>query len=498
MLANEPGTPFPRPRPMSTRSLLLPAAAALLAGPAGAQAQLRTDLPAVTAMAPDGVTYVGFDAGGAWLWSDAGGFTPIGGETAVALANDGSAVAGNRTGTTGFDGPAHWDAVHGWTDLGGLPNQTPPSGSHGSAYDISADGTVVVGLGWRTDFKARGFRWDAVNGLVELPQLGTRSSRASAISGDGQWIGGFDEHSTGVRRAALWDANRNETLFLVRPENPEGYGEIHNINSDGSVIVGMDTLPTENGSGFVWTQSGGVTRFGPVEGVDPGLNYNWAAAASEDGSVVVGGNWDLFLNTTYATLWTEATGNVLLSEHLTDLGVTGLDQVQLASATHVSADGTRIMGWGVEFPFTFIQWEATLPGCEGGTVSFCITAANSVGPGATIASNGATSVGENAFELTAGPVPDQPGLFFFSSARQMPAGLGDGFLCVGNGQQIFRLPAVVAAGNVLSHTVDLDAPPSAGRLLPGTTWYFQAWYRDPAANGAGSNLSDGLAVTFCR
>jgi hypothetical protein len=36
-----------------------------------------------------------------------------------------------------------------------------------------------------------------------------------------------------------------------------------------------------------------------------------------------------------------------------------------------------------------------------------------------------------------------------------------------------------------------------GLVAPGSTWYFQAWFRDPAAGGAAFNLSDGLAVTFC-
>jgi hypothetical protein len=34
-------------------------------------------------------------------------------------------------------------------------------------------------------------------------------------------------------------------------------------------------------------------------------------------------------------------------------------------------------------------------------------------------------------------------------------------------------------------------------IAPGQTWRFQFWHRDPSMPPAGSNLSNGLAVTFC-
>lgn len=472
-----------------------PLALALLAGSTFAQATLTTHSPSgAAAITPDGGTIVG-SSGNAWLWTEAGGIVSIGGQTAVALSDDASAVAGNQTGLDGNDGPARWTSVGGWQDLGGLPGQTPPGGSHGTSYDISADGSVVVGLGWYSNWRARGFRWDAVNGMVELPQLGTGSSRASAISGDGQWVGGFDEHSTGTRRAALWDSSNNETLLLARPENPDGFGEINKINSDGSVIVGSDITGLDPAAGFVWRAGQGVTNFGPLPGVDAGLNYNFANAASEDGSIAVGGNWDLLGNTTYATIWTEATGVLFLSDYLTARGATGLDNIQLANAIDISADGQTILGWGVEFPFTFVWWTATIPNPDGGSASFCVTSANSVGSGALMASNGNLSVSANSLELSAGPVPNQPGLFYFGGTSQAPTAFGDGQRCVGGGQPTFRLPVSNGSGNTLSTALDFTSG-SAAQLLPGSTWHFQAWYRDPAAGGTGFNLSDGLSVTF--
>ncbi|MAE27510.1 MAG: hypothetical protein QF724_12085 [Planctomycetota bacterium] len=46
---------------------------------------------------------------------------------------------------------------------------------------------------------------------------------------------------------------------------------------------------------------------------------------------------------------------------------------------------------------------------------------------------------------------------------------------------------------------NLSAAPLAGQVLSGSTWYFQAWFRDPVTvgtGGAGFNLSNGLEVAF--
>jgi hypothetical protein len=38
--------------------------------------------------------------------------------------------------------------------------------------------------------------------------------------------------------------------------------------------------------------------------------------------------------------------------------------------------------------------------------------------------------------------------------------------------------------------------PAAGALVSGSTWFFQCWFRDTAAGGSNTNLSNGLRVTF--
>lgn len=98
--------------------------------------------------------------------------------------------------------------------------------------------------------------------------------------------------------------------------------------------------------------------------------------------------------------------------------------------------------------------------------------------------------------LRAAPVPDTVGLFLVGTTPTF-APLADGYLCVGG--PLTRLAPALAQGGVLRGELDLAASQAGGGPLPpGATGYFQAWFRDPAAGGAGSNLTPGLAVTLRR
>ena len=96
--------------------------------------------------------------------------------------------------------------------------------------------------------------------------------------------------------------------------------------------------------------------------------------------------------------------------------------------------------------------------------------------------------------LRAGLVPaNTPGIFLYGTdALQLP--FGDGYRCVGG--EVYRLPASTAINGMLSHPMNFGSLPPNGQIFPGSTWNFQAWYRDPAAGGSGFNLSNGFAMTF--
>ena len=92
----------------------------------------------------------------------------------------------------------------------------------------------------------------------------------------------------------------------------------------------------------------------------------------------------------------------------------------------------------------------------------------------------------------------QFGLFFYGP-NQTEFPFGNGNRCVvGGAIGIFRLPIHLSSTTgVLGQALNVNNPPApAGQIAAGSTWNFQAWYRDPAAGGASFNLSDGYQVNF--
>jgi choice-of-anchor B domain-containing protein len=146
-------------------------------------------------------------------------------------------------------------------------------------------------------------------------------------------------------------------------------------------------------------------------------------------------------------------------------------------------------------------WQAA---CDCAPTSYCTSAANSAGTAAQIGWSGSTELGQNDFHLTvSGALPGGLGLFFYGP-NQVQLPLAEGTLCVGGGAlgiQRLQPPLQADASGVATRQLDFTAPPAAagpGAIGAGSTWNFQFWYRDPQGGPGGSNLSDGLSVTFCQ
>lgn len=135
--------------------------------------------------------------------------------------------------------------------------------------------------------------------------------------------------------------------------------------------------------------------------------------------------------------------------------------------------------------------------------SFCRAIPNSTGLGAHMSKQGTSAIGAGDFVLRAEDCPPaQFGVFFYGSGTaSIP--FGDGVLCIGGGEPgLIRLdpPAAIDASGLAARPLDFTQPPASsgpGAITGASVWYFQFWYRDPAAAGAGFNLSDAMSVIFC-
>jgi uncharacterized membrane protein len=132
------------------------------------------------------------------------------------------------------------------------------------AYDISADGQVIVGA-YRPAGEGtivEGFRWTEETGFVGLGHLADFNSFVFDVSDDGSVIVGeqWQDEMGEVVTATIWDSvNGLRDLKAVLSEDAElatqleGWTLIrgNGISADGRVIVGFGTNPDGNQEGWV-------------------------------------------------------------------------------------------------------------------------------------------------------------------------------------------------------------------------------------------------------
>lgn len=213
-----------------------------------------------------------------------------------------------------------------------------------SAWDVSADGSIVAGMAW-DDCSPAAMRWaiagDGTATSTTLTRLGTRSSgssgpptnRATVISDDGMVIAGFAENDPVDRWPAVWRADG--TGFLLPGTVPDAPGEVLSISADGRVVGG-----TWNLEAFVWSEEDGVVSLGRLPSAF-GADAAYANAVAADGALVFGGCGGFSME---AFVWTEAGGMRPLTEVMAAAGITLPDGTLFQNVLAASNDGTVILG----------------------------------------------------------------------------------------------------------------------------------------------------------
>lgn len=269
----------------------------------------RTEVTEALGVNVDGSVVVGYVGYGGncspnepWRWTAAEGMVrlPVSGSSMAYDVNaNGTVIVGSLTPCVNKQAGKNQAAIYtdatGWTALGFLPG----SDSSG-AYGVSKDGKVVVGQSCLENCEA--FRWTQQTGMVGLGFLpGASSSYATGVSGDGTTTVGSSRYANGNAQAFRWTA--------------------------ADRMVGLGYLP--------------------------GASSSQAAHLSEDGSVVVGTSGGR------AFRWTASDGMQSIEELLTAAGVS-FTGWKLVGADGVSGDGTVIAGTGINPKGVTTAWIATL------------------------------------------------------------------------------------------------------------------------------------------
>ena len=128
--------------------------------------------------------------------------------------------------------------------------------------------------------------------------------------------------------------------------------------------------------------------------------------------------------------------------------------------------------------------------------NYCTISANSAGAGSVISGSGSTSVAANDFGLSSSANPAGQFGIFYMGENQTNTAFGNGVRCAAGNVTRFSLLQTDGSGNVAT-AIDNTVPPALGKIVAGSTWNWQFWFRDPQGGGANFNTSDGLSVTYC-
>jgi probable HAF family extracellular repeat protein len=492
-------------------------ALAALSVPSSAQATLQglgTSIPnlTVTDMSPDGSALVATDGSSIYVWTTGNPTFTLassGGGWDCRVSNGGAYISSTRPDpVTGNDTPARLDVSTGqWLFLGGLGGQSGTS--IGSAYDINGDGQVVVGLGWISATNAHAFRWDPINGMIDLGTLqGGSDSRANGVSADGATVVGWDsDPNTGVWRAARWDNGVESLIGCLNPADPiNGPSHAYAASSNGAYITGESStglITPQNWNedhAFRWDAINGLIDLGttPVDPTGWGNHDTLPAGISDDGRTTVGiAGIGPFGRSPYISR--EGSGVTKLKDYLVALGVPQASAWTFIDVQGISGDGRVICGSGTNPSAVREAYRIELAPLA---TAYCTAKVNSQGCTPSISGTGIASMTSGLpFTVGASNVLNNKNGLMYYGFSPLAGPFQGGFKCVASPS--IRTPLQLSGGSTSgddctgTYAFDFNVLIQSGdpMLTVGTLIYCQYWSRDPATLST-TGLTDGLSFTI--
>ena len=173
-----------------------------------------------------------------------------------------------------------------------------PGGNFSVANGVNANGKVVVGVSSVLPFRpGQAFRWvnGTMTGLGFLP--GGNASSANGVNADGKVVVGSSNDASGLSQAFRWTAASGMVGLDFLPGG--GGSSARGVNADGTVVVGEANDASGALQAFRWTAETrvqSVLTLLQAAKADVNLFAGWqlrsANRVSADGTVIVGDGVD--------------------------------------------------------------------------------------------------------------------------------------------------------------------------------------------------------------
>lgn len=296
-----------------------------------------------------------------YMWTEAGGLVTLNSFTNgtnnagnPAISNDGSLISatvtnpGNNLNEMGL----YNVGTGSWTYLGGIGGSS--DGSSSSAWSMSGDGQIVVGLGWVNAGTAHAISWSQATGMVDMGStvVGS-SSRANDANLDGSIIVGWQDAATGFRQAAIWE---NGEQTLIYDGDGIEVGEAGAVSEDGNWVIGGGHM----NMAWRWSEATGLET---IDHPNAGMFYRGASTAiNADGTVIVGyyRSWPGGPYFGEGFIWTAETGRIALNDYVEGLGM-DRQGISLNLPLGISSDGKMIVGAGINANNEIVSFLVKLP-----------------------------------------------------------------------------------------------------------------------------------------
>lgn len=220
-----------------------------------------------------------------------------------------------------------------WTFLGMNPGSpTLFAQDYNSGWDISADGSTVVGLQYYPGYVYHAFKWTQSGGYTDLGAGVGNGSRASGVSGNGQTVFGWGEYPSASRSPVIWTGGQ------VYPVNTAQFGEAFGASPDGNWVTG--SLASQ---GFLWSAQNTVTFSNTLNtsGITPTTVLNDGTVFGyTNGFPPAPPNRRAFVRQTTGTMTT-------FNDYAQSRGLADAQQWTFYNISDASADGNKFIGAGI-------------------------------------------------------------------------------------------------------------------------------------------------------